>query len=355
MLQAHFSRGLRNGAVAPCLFCRKNARGLRLAALLLACLLLMPAVLGIGVHGRPVLAAAAQQEANPVEIDVTVEDGVLAVNVRSARLEDVFRAIAERAGLRLRLAGDLGRPITVWFTLRLEEGLRQLVGDSALIMIYEPARGQAGQLMLTEIRVSGSPDGHVVTIEPAVKESSLDQVYDGLDRFDRKSKLRAVRELHGLDDETAIDDLALVLAQETDSKVRRLAAFGLGNSSGNANAFAALSAALGDKDRSVRFQAIHGLSKIGGRESAEALTITLRDHDPAVRLQTVLALQRIGDVGTVGVLTKVLGDDEDPEVRRVAVRTLERMGGDEAWWALFDATSDPNPTVRKAAATAIGR
>ncbi len=109
------------------------------------------------------------------------------------------------------------------------------------------------------------------------------------------------------------------------------------------------------KDRSVRFQAIHGLAKIGGEESAEALATALSDHDPAVRLQTVLALQRIGDVGTVGVLTKVLGDDEDPEVRRVAVRTLERMGGDEAWWALFDATSDPHPTVREAANAAIGR
>ena len=85
------------------------------------------------------------------------------------------------------------------------------------------------------------------------------------------------------------------------------------------------------------------------------MTKTLKDHDPAVRLQTVLALQRIGDVGTVGVLTKVLGEDENPEVRRVAVRTLERMGGDEVWRALFDATTDPDPRVREAAAAAIGR
>ncbi len=354
MSQAHFSKGLRNGGVAPCLFCRRNTQGLCLVVLLLAGLFLMLAALGIGVHGRPVLAAAAHQEANPVEIDVTVEDGVLAVNVSNARLEDVLRAIAERAGLRLRLAGDLGRPITAWFTLRLEEGLRRLVGDNSLIMIYEPARGQAGQLMLAEILVSGSPDGHVVTIEPAVKESSLDRVYDGLDRFDRKSKLRAVRELYGLDDEAAIDDLALVLAQETDSKVRRAAAIGLGNS-GGAKALVALSVALGDKDRSLQFQAIHGLAKIGGEEAAEALTTTLRDHDPAVRLQTVLALQRVGDIGVVGLLGEILAKDKNPEVRRAVVRTLEKLGEDEAWWALFGATSDPDPTVREAAAAVIGR
>ncbi len=351
MLRAHLGKGLRNVGVAPCLFCRRVAQGRCLVVLLLACLLLIPAVLGIGVHGRPALAAAAQQEANPARIDVTVEDGVLAVNVRDARLEDVLRAIAERAGLRLRLAGDLGPPITAWFTLRLEEGLRHLVVDNSLIMIYEPARGQAGQLMLAEILVSGSPDGHVVTVEPAVKEISLDRIYDGLDR---KSKLRAVRELHGLDDDAAIEDLAIVLAQESDPKVRRLAAFGLGDT-GDEKALATLIPALSDKDRSVRFQAIHGLAKIGGEEAAEALATALSDHDPAVRLQTVLALQRIGDVGTVGVLTKVLGEDKDLEVRRVTVRTLERMGGDEAWWALFDATSDPDPTVREAANAAIGR
>ena len=129
MFLAYFSKGLRRIAVAPCFSCRKYPQGLRLVGLLLAGLCLMSAVLGIAVQGRPVLAASAPPVADPDNIDVTVEDGVLAVKVSNAPLEDVLRAIAERAGLRLRLAGNLGRPITAWFTLRLEEGLRQLVGD----------------------------------------------------------------------------------------------------------------------------------------------------------------------------------------------------------------------------------
>lgn len=187
---------------------------------------------GTGIQRRPVFAAEAPQEAGSDEIDVTVEDGVLVVKVRDARLEDVLRAIAERTGLRLRLAGDLEPPITAWFTLRLEDGLRYLVGDNSLIMIYQPARGQTGQVMLPEIRVSGTPNGDVVTIEPAVKQSPLDRVYDGLDHANRTGKLRAVRALHGLDDETAIDDLAVDLAQESDPKVRRVAALGLGRPAG---------------------------------------------------------------------------------------------------------------------------
>ena len=50
MLQAHLSKGLRNGRVAPCLFCRMDTEGLCLAILLLTGLLLMPVLLGIGVH-----------------------------------------------------------------------------------------------------------------------------------------------------------------------------------------------------------------------------------------------------------------------------------------------------------------
>lgn len=353
MFWAQFGKRRPNGGRAPCSHGREAIRGLRrLAVLLLAGPLLMPAVLATWGPGGLALAAAARQEANPVETDVMVEDEILAINVRGARLDDVLRAIAEQAGIRLKLTGDLGHPTTAWFAVRLEEGVRHLVGDNGLIMIYEPVRSQAGQHSLAEIWVRGSLDGPVVTFSPAANGDALDRLYYGLDRFDREGKLRAVRELVGLDDATATADLALVLSREPDPKVRRAAAIGLGDNA-SPEALDALSAALGDRDRSVRFHAIHGLAKIGGRESAAALTTTLWERDPAVRLQSVLALQRIGDVGTVGALAKVLGEDPDPRVRRVTVPTLERIGGAEAWWALFDATADTDPRVREAAAAAI--
>ena len=313
----------------------------------LAGLLLVPAALGI-------VPPAEAGTATPSEVDIAVEDGVLSVHLRNARLEDVLRAIAERTGLRFRLAGDLGSPVTAWFSVPVAEGIRQLAGDNGLIMIYAPSRGQVWQAELTEVRVSGAQDGHVVIIEPAKRTSSLNRVYGGFDRVGRQTKLRALQELYGLGDEATLDDLALILAQEPDQKIRRLAAFGLGIS-GNTKALTPLGTALGDKDRTVRFQAIHGLSQIGGHESAEALTPLLRDHDPAVRLQTVLALQRIGDAGTARALGEVLAKDKDPRVRRLVVRTLEKLGGDEAWWAIFDATSDPDPKVREAAVKVIGR
>ena len=324
--------------------------GLCLAVLLLAGPLSVPATPGTGIQGGLIAAAAARQEADPVEIGVTVEGELLTIRVQDARLDDVLRAIAEQAGLRLKLTGDLGRPTTAWFEIRLEDGLRHLVGDNGLILIYEPSRGHSGRHVLTEIWVRGVSDGSVVTFEPAASEGALAEFYFDLERFDREGKLRAVRALVGLDDPAAIADLALILARESDPMVRRVAAVGLGNRQGP-EAIDALSAALGDRDRSVRFQAIHGLAKIGGRDSAEALATALRDNDPAIRLQTVLALQRIDDASTVGELARVLAEDTDSEVRRVTVRTLERIGGPEAWWVLFDAATDRDPKVRGAAAT----
>ncbi len=204
-----------------------------------------------------VVPPAAAETAAPAKVDVTVEDGVLSVDLRNARFEDVLRAIAERTGIRFRLTGDLESSVTAWLALPVAEGIRQLVGDNGLIMIS----------------VYGAPDGRVVMIEPAVRTSSLDRVHGGFDRVDPMNKLRAVGEPYGVDDKTTVEDLALVLARETDQKVRKLAVFGPGESRGAKALAALLSPALEDKDRAIRIQAIHGVSKIGGHMSAE-----VRDH-----------------------------------------------------------------------------
>ncbi len=312
-------------------------------------LLLVPAVLGMSLSLR-IVAAAAQETATPAEIDVlaglvflpaelgivppateetaaaaegdvTVEDGVLSVHVRDARLGDVLRAIAERTGLRFKLAGDLGRPITAWFAVSVEQGIRQLVGDNGLIMIYAPARGQTGQSVLTEIRVYGPPDGRVVTIEPVVRESSFDRVHEGLGQLDRKSQLRAVRELRGLNDEAAAVTLVGIVARSEDSLVRRTAAQAVRSFSSN-TASAALTTALMEEEPSVRMQAIRVLSKVSGSEA-------------------------------VNTLGQALVDDPDTKVRRMAAWALGTLRSEEARLVLEAAASDPRAAIREAAASAL--
>ena len=313
---------------------------------------LVVVVLGLNVHGR--VALAADDQAGPTEIDVAIEGGLLSVKVRNAPLEDVLRAVADEARLGVKLEGDLTRPMTAWFALPLEEGISRLVGPNSLIMLYAPAAAGADQPRLTEIRVSESSPEPVATLEPPLQANPLDQVFQDLERADRGSQLRAVRELYRRGDEAAVDDLALILAQEEDRTVRRLAALGLGKV-GGPKALSALTAAVEDKDRMVRIQAIRGLAKIGDEEPAEILTGALTDPDARVRLQAVLALHRLGDVRAAGALSEVLAEDKDPKVRRASVQALEKLGGDAAWWALFDAATDPDPTVREIAAAALRR
>ena len=313
---------------------------------------LVVAVLGLNVHGGATLAA--DDQAGPAEIDVAIDGGVLSVKVHDAPLEDVLVAIADEARLGIKLQGDLTRPVTAWFALALEEGISRLVGPNSLIKIYAPVEGRADQPRLTEIRVSESSPERVATVEAPLQANPLDPVYQDLEGADRKSRLRAVRELYRRGDEAAVDDLALVLAQDEDRRVRKLAAFGLGKV-GGPNTLSALAAGVEDKDRRVRIQAIRGLAKIGGEDSTEILTGALTDPDARVRLHAVRALWSLGDVRTAAALSEVLAEDKDPEVRRASVRTLAKLGGDEAWWALFDATADADPTVREIAAAALRR
>ncbi len=108
--------------------CRKRPGRPLLPLLWLVGLLFVP-VLGI-------VPPAAEETAAAAEGDVTVEDGVLSVKVREARLGDVLRAIAERTGLRFKLAGDLGSPVTAWFAFpearpsaTIGPGLRNHLGN----------------------------------------------------------------------------------------------------------------------------------------------------------------------------------------------------------------------------------
>ena len=313
---------------------------------------LLPAVL-FGALAMPALATTEPPGPRAAaQLDIALQDGLLTVNVEGTPLDQVLLAIAEQADIRLHLTGDLSQPVTAWFTLRIGAGIRELIGAHGLVMVYGPAADGGGTTVMTELRAYGLSGGRAVAFTPPPPDDPLDRVYRDIKRGDRKARLSAVQRLHGRVDATAVADLAAVLAAESDPNVRRSAALGLSDSR-DAKAVAALKAALGDANSSVRFQAIHGLARIGGPEAARALAQIPRDNSAAIRMQTVMALQQIGDPATLAALSQVLAADADPQVRRVAARTLETLGGGAAWWALHDATDDQDPAVRAAATAAL--
>ncbi len=116
---------------------------------------------------------------------------------------------------------------------------------------------------------------------------------------------------------------------------------------GGVAARAVILGATGDRDASVRAQAVRQLGARRVAEARERLLALLEDLDAAVRLQAVAALGRGGAAGSVPALQKRLADD-DGLVRYAAVTALNRIGrADPASWdGVVEGLSSNRPPVR---------
>ena len=326
-----------------------GARRLR-AAWLWAVLVLAAGAVGLSTVGPAALAAAEQETAARGTV-VSVDHGLLRLQVREAPLDDVLRAIAEQAGFRLKLKGDVSTPVTWNFAgVSLEEGLRRLAGRHGVVLNYAAGEEDSGEPRLAEVIVLGAPNGRVATYIPP---SPLDRVYEGLEARDRLSRLQLVRTMASQEDDPAIADLVTILTEEDDTVVRRMAVIALGKIGGDA-ALDVLAATLDDADPVIRRQAARALALLG--EAADApLLGALNDQDAPVRVQAARALANMRSDEVVYALRDLLLDDPEPAVRLRAVLSLEHHDTALARTALEAAADDPDAGVKEAAARAAGR
>ncbi len=322
-------------------------RSLATGALLLAAAILTFA-------GQWTRAAAAEPPTTP-RLHVTVEQGRLTVDLWNARLVRVLRLIGERAGVTMRFRGDPNATLTQSFAgVPIEEGLRRLLQGHSLVLVYAPT-GKGGAPVLTEVsvvppslaaaprsRADGAPRAagrHADTLGLAPSAAAASgpgrassdaqgpEAPDGAARSapggagDRAARLEVAQALARQGDAEAGADLARILAE--------------------------------DAHPLVRAQAAALLGIVGGEPAATALAAAVADGDAAVRLHAVRALGKVEGAAAVPVLRDVLRRDPDPRVRRVAVRWLAALPGDDALAAVQAAGSDSDPGVREAAATAL--
>jgi hypothetical protein len=231
----------------------------------LAGLLLVPAIASLNHAGQDALAA---EHAPPATNDVAVRAGLLTVKLHDAPMADVLLTIGAQAGFEVIIRGDLGAPVTWSFSdLPLDKGIRRLLDDSSLIMIYAPSQGHAGVRPLVRVIALSLIDGH-------------------------EDRLRAVQRLAIIPDEAASKDLALLLSQDEDPLIRQIAAIALGKV-GGAGAELALTTALGDEDSLVRVRAIQALAKWGPEAVGSLVKTLMKDPAPNVRRQAALSLGRM--------------------------------------------------------------
>jgi len=296
---------------------RRNLLGavplaVRLPTVLLAAVLLAP-----GFPGELGWTAAGEARHDPAA-RVAVEDGHLTVEARDVPLADLLGLIGERAGLRVTVWGGVGPLVTDAFAdLPLEEGIARLVRGHALVLTYGPALGGTGETAVHEVRV------YVAEAEAPAPPPATPAKKAANPAARKAKEARA----------SPLGDLPVRARQGDEAAAAALAQL-----------------LLRDPDPVVRSRAAAALGRAGASDAEPVLSVALNDAEPSVRLQATRALARLEGVEATQALSAVLLGDTEPRVRREAARALRALGADDARWALELAASDPDPSVRRAAA-----
>jgi HEAT repeat protein len=195
----------------------------------------------------------------------------------------------------------------------------------------------------------------------------------------RRSYQAALRDLSSADGAVraaAAEDLAQhaderreeVVAQllralgDDDARVRAAAALGLADARAQ-QAVEALSAAVADDHETVRQMALAALGELGAEAALPAIEGALEEESAAVRFQAVMAFPRACTVRDRSVEVLLAATrDEDPLIRRIALRMAEELGGpegevvEEAFLRRAQQLlQDDDDAVRVAAAVILGR
>jgi hypothetical protein len=291
-----------------------------------------------GVGHRLALATAlvgAATTANPAvqagEMQVEVTENRLTLEAEDVAVADVLQAIGEAAAIEVVVRGELGNVTRRSLVEEpLAPAIRRLVGQHSVLMLYE--KDASGEPQLREVRVQAAGTATAATAEEDGGQrrrggrTPIGQIrnYQQLTVMDNDRRVEAIRALARTKDEAATGVLAEALVRDDNVAVRRLAANALSSGDVGDAAVEALTAALGDDERSIRIQAMRGLTVGLGDASAPLLAEVVRsDGDPAVRRAAVqLASSMEGDQALEVIELAV--DDDDDTVRRIAEAALNR-------------------------------
>jgi hypothetical protein len=235
---------------------------------------------------------------------ITVDNGVLTLDVASAPLDAVLRAIATEAGFDLHVRGDLTSPITARLAPRpLAAGLVRLLRGHSTSLTY--VRGPDGREAIERLVV--------VAAEPSPRLLAH-----------RNQRLAHIRRLPGMHRGHASGTLRTILRGDGDPVVRAAAARAFGRVGGGL-ALTELTRALGDAAPSVRVAAAHALLQASPPNAGAALAARLPvEPDAGVRREIASLLGRVAPSAEVRAALEAAASDASPAVRREASRALAR-------------------------------
>jgi serine/threonine-protein kinase len=226
------------------------------------------------------------------------------------------------------------------------------VVQSAVVEILKAGRRYHPERLLEFLASSDAPRAHLeVVLLARAEELDADRMLESLPDYEREARTILFRVIEELCDES-IAGRAAALTQHTDWWIRAHMAKLLARIPG-AESEAALAAALGDRNKSVRLGAVHALAKLEARGTVPTLVKVLKDGDLTVQAAAIDALISIGDPAAVPHLVDIL-KDESEQARRGAVEVLNAVATPEAIQDLVHALRDADWWVRVRAADALG-
>ncbi len=96
---------------------------------------------------------------------------------------------------------------------------------------------------------------------------------------------------------------------------------------GDTRAVEPLLAALKDKNKGVKWEAVVALGEIKDTRAVEPLIAELKDENGLVQIEAVRALWNIGDARAIGPLEELAQNDLYEEVRQAAKEALAKIRG----------------------------
>jgi len=273
----------------------------------------------------PVPTLASEPEVTAAGIRVVVENGLVSLDARGAPLEAVVREIGAAAGFKTVVSGDLAASVTKSFSqVPVDAALRRVLADGVvMVTVYEAAAAGGHQPGPAEVHLIAPLGGERRTEPPAsstpteaapstgpvargglldvsASDSGLPVSDDGdgltvpaeLSSPAAADRARYVDGLAGLRDPLTVGILADIVAKDPDPEVRRNAVRTL-TAVGGARAAAVLESTLGDPDGTVRAEVLRGLVTLSARDATLLLGQALfGDRDPSVREEAVRLLSR---------------------------------------------------------------
>jgi len=259
------------------------------------------------------LSAEDRRPVSGAITEVSVENGLLSLDVSNAPLFEVLLAIGSAADVTVHIRGELDRQVTIALSsVPLEDGIRRLLRTYSFALSYSSVN-ETTQDRLTQISVIGVRTGSYRQTKNHVSVSG----------YTRRYTRQNIHSLARRGDPSALSQLGIILLQDNDPLIRKQAAAALGWT-GQERAVEPLRAALADPSLSVRTRAVRSLKRILGTRSVQDLR-------------------------------EVLRNEKDPKLRRETAKMLATIPTKEARLVLQHATVDPNVLVRRDIAHAIAR